>query len=52
MPKKFAKIEKKDKLARIYRRMSVSNYVILYTIDEKEKITYIAHIYYGRKNYM
>ena len=32
--------------------MVVNNYVILYTIDEIEKIVYVAHIYYGGRNYL
>lgn len=32
--------------------MIVNNYVILYTINELEKIVYIAHIYYGGRNYL
>ena len=36
-PKMFSKIEKSDKLKRCYRKMIINNYVILYTIDEKEK---------------
>ena len=45
-------IEKTDRTERQYRRMIVNNYVILYTIDELEKIVYIAHIYYGERNYL
>ena len=45
-------IEKTDKTERQYRRMVVNNYVILYTIDEQEKIVYVAHIYYGGRNYL
>ena len=45
-------IEKTDRTERQYRRMIVNNYVILYTIDELEKMEYIAHIYYGGRNYL
>ena len=45
-------IEKADRTERQYRRLVVNNYVILYTIDEEEKIVYIAHIYYGGRNYL
>lgn len=51
-PKMFAKIEKKSKLKRQYRRIVVNHYIILYTIDEDEKTVYIAHIYYSRTNYI
>ena len=32
--------------------MVINNYVILYTIDKQEKNIYIAHIYYGGRNYI
>lgn len=51
-PKMCTEIEKVDKPKRQYRRMVINNYVILYTIDEIEKIVYIAHIYCGRRNYL
>jgi len=51
-PKIFAKIKKFSKTKKQYRRIIINNYVIVYTIDEKEKIVYIAHIYYGQRNYI
>ena len=51
-PRMCTEIEKIDRTERQYRRMIVNNYVILYTIDELEKIVYIAHIYYGERNYL
>ena len=51
-PRMCTEIEKVDRTERQYRRLVVNNNVILYTIDEKEKIVYIAHIYYGRRNYL
>ncbi len=45
-------IEKTDRAERQYRKMVVKNYVILYTIDEPEKIVYVAHIYYAGRNYI
>ena len=50
-PKMCAKIGKVDRVKRQYRRLVVNNYIILYTVDEK-KIVYIAHIYYGGRNYL
>ena len=41
-PRMCTGIEKTDRTERQYRRMIVNNYVILYTIDELEKIVYIA----------
>ena len=51
-PKMCVEIEKVDRTERNYRRMIVNNYVILYTIDELEKVIYIAHIYYSGRNYL
>jgi len=51
-PKLYVKIEKMDKPKREYRRMIIKNYVILYTVDEEEKKVYIAHMYYGGRNYL
>ena len=51
-PRLYAKIEKKDKMERNFRRIVVNNYVILYTIDENKKSIYISHMYYGGRNYL
>ena len=51
-PRMFAKIEKIDKVKRKYRKIVIKNYVILYTIDEENKIVYVAHIYYSGRNYI
>lgn len=47
-----SKISKYDELKRQYRRIVIQNYVILYTIDEENKIVYISHMYYGGRNYL
>lgn len=51
-PKMFAEIDKVGKEKRVYRRIIVNNYVVLYTIDEENKNIYVAHIYYGGRNYI
>lgn len=51
-PKIYAKIEKKDRMKREFRRMVVDNFIVLYTIDEEKKTIYISHMYYGRRNYL
>ena len=33
-----------------YRKITVDNYIILYTI--RENIVYISHMYYGKSNYV
>ena len=51
-PEIYAEIEKFDDLKRTYRRMVIKNYEILYTIDQEEKVVYISHMYYRRRNYL
>jgi len=51
-PRMCTEIEKTNRTEKQYRRMIVNNYVILYTINELEKTVYIAHIYYGGRNYL
>ena len=51
-PRMCIEIENVDRAERQYRRLVINNYVILYTIDEEQKIIYIAHIYYGGRNYL
>ncbi len=51
-PKIYTEIEKTDELKRIYRRIMIKNYVILYTIDEEKKKVYVSHMYYSRRNYI
>ncbi len=51
-PNIYAKIEKKDIHKRDFRRMVIDNFVILYTVDGNEKNIYIAHMYYGKRNYL
>ena len=36
----------------IYRKLIVKNYVILYSICEKNKIVNVVHIYYAKRNYV
>lgn len=51
-PKIHAEIQKKDELKRTYRRISIKNYIILYTIDEEKNVVYISHVYYNKRNYI
>ena len=51
-PQIFPKIEKLSKLKMQYRKIIVSNYIILYTMDISKQTVYIAHIYYGGRNYI
>ncbi len=51
-PKMYAIIAKHDKADRIYHRMVVKNYIVLYTIDYIRHKVYISHIFYQRRNYL
>ena len=51
VPRIYAEINLTDELKRRYRRIPIKNYIILYTIDEKEKNVYVSHMYYAGKNY-
>lgn len=51
-PEIYTEIEKIDELKRRYRRIVIKNYVILYTIDNDNQTVYVAHMYYGRRNYL
>ena len=50
-PKIYPKIEISNELQRVYRRIIIKNYIILYTIEEENKRVFISHMYYRRKNY-
>lgn len=45
-------IKKHPDLEMEYRRIIIKNYVIIYTIDEKNDRVYIMHMYYGGSNYL
>lgn len=51
-PNIYMKIEKSDSYKRMFRRMVINNFVILYSVDEINKKVYIAHMYYGRRDYL
>ena len=51
-PEIHTEIEKFDDLKRKYRKIVIKNYEILYTIDKKEKMIYVSHMYYGKRNYL
>ncbi len=51
-PRLFEKVKICKRLERQYRRIVIKNYVIIYTIDEINKIVYILHMYYGKRNYI
>lgn len=51
-PEMYAKTEKLDRVKRVYRRIPIDNYVLLYTVDKENKIVYMSHMYYGGRNYL
>ena len=51
-PEMYVKTEKFDRLENEYRRISIDNYVLLYTVNKKRNTVYIVHFYYGGRNYL
>ncbi len=51
-PRIYAKVGKRDRLNREYRRIVIDNFVILYTIIEEDRTVLVAHMYYGGRNYI
>ncbi len=51
-PKMFMKIKEVSNIKTEYRRIVINNYIILYTIDEKNKFVYVSYMYYKGKNYI
>ena len=51
-PYLYQKINKTDEEGRLYRRIVVKNYIILYIVEEKEKEAYVSRMHYGRRNYL
>lgn len=51
-PKKYVKIEKRDRLNREYRKIVIENYVLLYTIIDEDNAILISHMYYEGRNYI
>jgi len=52
MPRAYRVIKKFPELELEYRRITIRNYVLIYTVSEKEKTIYIVHMYYGGSNYL
>lgn len=50
-PKMYPKVKIMSELKRTYRRIIIKNYIILYTIDEKNRKIFVSHMYYSGKNY-
>ena len=51
-PELYVEISDLNNLNRKYHRIVIKNYVVLYTIDYKNKKVFISHMYYGRRNYI
>ena len=51
-PDMYIKIEKFDKAQNVYHKMVIKNYIVLYTINYKDKCVFISHIFYHRRNYL
>ena len=51
-PRIYVEINRYSGIKRIYRRIIIDKYVLLYTIDEETKKVYISHMYYGGSDYI
>ncbi len=51
-PEMYAIIPKIRNEKNVYRRIVIDNFVLLYTVDREKKTVYIAHLYYGGKDYI
>ena len=51
-PEMYAKVEKLDRVKRVYRKIPIDNYVLLYIVDKENEIVYLSHMYYGGRNYL
>lgn len=51
-PRIHIEVQMVDRLKRRYRKIVINNYIILYTIDEDNKIVFISHMYYSGRNYI
>ena len=51
-PRLYVEIEKYKGTKKVYRRMVVNKYVVLYNIDEEKKKVFIAHMFYGGSDYI
>lgn len=49
---KIGKFNIYNGLQRVYRRMIVNNYIILYTVNYESQEVFISHMFYKRKNYL
>ena len=49
---KIGKFNIYNGLQRVYRRMIVDNYIILYTVNYESQEVFISHMFYKRKNYL
>lgn len=52
MPKAFRVIKKYKHIDFEYRKIVINTYIIIYHIEEENKIVYIDRIIYGKRNYL
>jgi len=52
MPNMYSVIKQYDELKLQFRKIVIKNYIIIYTVNEENKIVNIVHMYYGKSNYI
>ena len=51
-PRLYPRIGKHNRLNKIYRRIIIQNFIVLYTVDDNQKFVFISHMFFNRKNYL
>ena len=52
VPKMYMELAKYSGTKRIYRRIVINNYILIYTVDDLNHKVYISHFYYGGSDYI
>lgn len=51
-PESCAVIDNLNGKNKIYRKLVINNYIVIYRIDKKYKMIYIVRVVYGGRNYL
>lgn len=51
-PRMYAEIDKYNNTRKVYRRIILNNYVLLYTIDEEKHKVYISYMHHSKSDYL
>ena len=51
-PESCAVIDNLNKKNKVYRKLVINNYIVIYRVDKKYKMLYIVRVVYGGQNYL